>query len=513
MSRSLSIPLSRSAWWRPVAEALAALAVLGATAGVLEWSLAWGFRGAGELLVGLAGVVLVVLRRWFPAVALLGLSATAGAVPAVALLTAVAACEAGRRAGELRWPGVVLGAASLLPLATAPYRAPSPEQIVPLGMVVAVLAVVGPVLVGVATGQQDRAVRILRDSALAADSRARLAERSRIAAEMHDLVGHRLSLISLYSGGLELALARREPSLRTEAAQIHTTAALAVVELQEVLGVLGPIDDTGPTEATGTRADLADLAAASRATGTTVLLEWTGDDLAGSPPRLRLAVHRIVREALSNAHRHAPGAALEIRVVSTRDHVRVSVHNGPSQAGADSSGTGLGLAGLRERVALLGGTLEARSTGGGFAVDACLPRLLPLHLPAPPQSPAPALTRPSRTLRLAAGAAGLLAVGGLLLLGLRLVDRYAPPPVPLTKPMPIRLGMSQETVEHRAGTDDPLARAAAAGRESRPPAGAHCIYPYVSQERPGVPLHLVRYCFRDDRLIDISRFDIPAGSR
>ncbi|WP_428949924.1 sensor histidine kinase [Streptomyces sp. cg35] len=464
----------------------------------------------GELVLGAVAVVLVVLRHRFPVVVLLGLSAAAGAVPAVALLTAAAAFEAGRRTGALRWPVVVFAAASLLPMATAPYRAPSAGQIVPLGMVVAVLAVIGPALVGIVVGQQERAVRLLRDSALAADGRARLAERSRIAAEMHDLVGHRLSLISLYSGGLELALAEREPFLQAEAAQIHTAAGLAVTELQEALGVLGPDDDTRPTEATGTHADLAALAAASRATGTPVTLEWTGDDLAGAVPRLRLAVHRVVREALSNAHRHASGAALQITVVSAQDDVRVRVHNGPSPLPADSASTGLGLAGLRERVALLGGTLDAHATGAGFTVEAYLPRRPPAQLPTADENPAPTPVRPARALRLTAGAAGLMVVGGLLLLGLRLVDRYAPEPVPLTEPGPIRLGMSRETVEQRAGENEPLARAAATGHEPPPPAAAACVYPYVSQEPDDDELHLVRYCFRDDRLVEISRFAVPA---
>ncbi|CAM5400246.1 hypothetical protein SSPIM334S_06787 [Streptomyces spiroverticillatus] len=484
-----------------------ACAVLAATAAVLEWSLEWGPHGSWARLGAVACALLLVLRHRFPVAVLWVLAAAVGAVPSVALLTAVAAFGAGRRVQTVRWPVAVFAVAALLPLAGAPATAPSAAQVVPLGVVMSVLAVLGPGLVGVVVGQQERAVRMLRESARAADGNARLAERSRIAAEMHDLLGHRLSLISLYSGGLELALAARQPALREEAAQIHTAASLAVAELQEVLGVLGQADDARPTEATGTRADTTALVAASRATGTPVSLEWTGEDLTGAAPRLRLAVHRVLREALSNAHRHAPGAPSDVRVDVDDDTVGVGVRNGPSPS-LPSPGTGRGLAGLRERVGLLGGTLRATSMGAGFAVEAVLPRALALVPSAPTVDPEQVPSRWPGVLRAAAGAAGLLVVGALLLLGLRLVDRYAPGPVPLPEPGPVRVGMDREEVGRRVGPDDPLARAAALGHEPAVPAGADCVFPYVGQEPGPHPVHLVRYCFRDDRLVEVSRFTV-----
>ena len=139
----------------------------------------------------------------------------------------------------------------------------------------AVTTVVVPGLVGIAAGQQDRLLRALRERAAAAeearrlaDSESRMRERSRIAAEMHDLVGHRLSLVSLHAGGLEMALLKEAPELRDEAAVVRRATRDAMQELREALGVLGPLArDTGTdalTDATGTRADIEALVEESR---------------------------------------------------------------------------------------------------------------------------------------------------------------------------------------------------------------------------------------------------------
>ncbi|MFE6738387.1 histidine kinase [Streptomyces tubercidicus] len=378
-------------WWRAAGEAvLSAVLVLVAHMGLstVEARLV----GAVEALAVL-GIALVLVRRRFPVACALGLAALTGAAPSAALLTAVAAYTATR---QMRTPrqrvGVILGAAALTMLTCAVFAPPLEVGGnlfgLALGAVLALTTVVVPGLVGTAAGQQRRLLRALRERAAAAeqasrlaDSESRMRERSRIAAEMHDLVGHRLSLVSLHAGGLEMALGKQAPELRDEAAVVRRATRDAMQELREALGVLGPLEsDTGTgalTDATGTRADIEALVEESRRGGIPVELCWEGADLDARPARVRRAVHRVVRESLTNVHRYAAGAHVTVTVRHTGERVRVRVRNGvpPTRPAASTGlGSGRGLAGLRERVALLGGGLEAeRTPGGGFAVVAAIP--------------------------------------------------------------------------------------------------------------------------------------------
>lgn len=208
---------------------------------------------------------------------------------------------------------------------------------------------------------------------------ARLEERTRIAGEMHDLLGHRLSLISVHAGALELGAARQAPALAGQAELLRTTAGTAMEELREILGVLrhedGPRTADGTGEETGTRADIAALVEESRQTGSSVGLDWSAPDTAEMDPRTRQAIHRVVREGLTNVLKHASGAPTGVVVRSTDRGVDVSVTNEAPPASARShGGSRSGLAGCQERVSLLGGTFRAGPlTDGGFRVTAWLP--------------------------------------------------------------------------------------------------------------------------------------------
>jgi signal transduction histidine kinase len=135
---------------------------------------------------------------------------------------------------------------------------------------------------------------------------ARLQEQARIAGEMHDLLGHRLSLISLYAGALEMGTRQGAPALSEQATLVRTTARTALDELRQVLGILkvaAPRPDAdGHGDDAGTRADVSALVLASQRAGVPVQLEWDGEDLVGLDGRIRRAVHRVVREALTNVH-------------------------------------------------------------------------------------------------------------------------------------------------------------------------------------------------------------------
>jgi len=196
---------------------------------------------------------------------------------------------------------------------------------------------------------------------------ARLRERARIAGDMHDSLGHELSLIAVRAAALEVAGGLGDAQ-RDAAAQLRTSAAAATERLREIIGVLR--EDAAPVEPV--QGDLGELIARARASG--LHIESTVD-AAEAPPMVARAAYRVVQEALTNVAKHAPGAAVTVRVASTGARTDVSVVNAPPPAGplpGAASGQ-VGLIGLRERVRLVGGTLRAGPEAGGFAVTATLP--------------------------------------------------------------------------------------------------------------------------------------------
>jgi signal transduction histidine kinase len=244
------------------------------------------------------------------------------------------------------------------------------------GFAGAAFFVLFPAVSGMLLGRRKPMVRLLQERneylerarALTAAS-ARSEERAHIAGEMHDMLGHRLSLISIHAGALELATARKAPQLHEQAELIRTTSSLAMAELREILGVLRTNPEPESLdEDTGTRSGIAALAESSSAS-----LDWSGDDLHDADPRTRRAVHRVVREALTNVRKHAPLARTRVQVNVHGGRVRIQVLNGPSPA-TPGKGARRGLIGLEERVGLLGGSFSAGPpVEGGFRVAADVP--------------------------------------------------------------------------------------------------------------------------------------------
>lgn len=223
----------------------------------------------------------------------------------------------------------------------------------------------------------ERAEQAQREQRLIAEQ-ARLRERARIAQDMHDLLGHDLSLIALSAGALKLA-----PSLedhhRKAAADLRSRAEAAVDRLGEVIGVLREQTESAPMDVDGP--DLAALTAAASASGLVVKLHIDGE--AGDlPPMAERAMHRVAQEALTNVAKHAPEATATISVTHTATETTIVVENGPppSPAGVHvQPAGGHGLVGLAERMRLVGGTFEYGPHHGGFAVTARIPRT-----PVPP---------------------------------------------------------------------------------------------------------------------------------
>jgi signal transduction histidine kinase len=228
----------------------------------------------------------------------------------------------------------------------------------------------------VVTGLRERADRLEREQAARADQ-ARAEERARIAREMHDVVAHRVSLMVLHAGALEVNAS--DPRTAETADLIRTTGREALANLREVLGVLR--SGAGGDVARGPQPvldDLDRLVAQSRAAGVRVDRR---DE--GNPRPLPLTVertaYRVVQEALTNVHKHAVGATTEVSITYLPGEIEVAVVNGapPYPAGDDGEplpGAGYGLVGVRERVELLGGQLTAGARGGGgYLVAARLP--------------------------------------------------------------------------------------------------------------------------------------------
>ncbi|MEU0076633.1 histidine kinase [Micromonospora tulbaghiae] len=214
---------------------------------------------------------------------------------------------------------------------------------------------------------RDRAERLEREQEARAD-RVRADERARIAREMHDVVAHRVSLMVVHAGALEVTTA--DPATVETAGLIRSTGRAALTDLREVLGVLR---QERPLPAPGWDT-VDDLVRESRAAGLRV--SRTDEGTPGPvPDAVARTVHRVVQEGLTNARKHAPDAAVDVCLRHLADGVEVSVRNEPSDsAGPVLPGAGLGLVGLRERVELTGGRLTAGPTpGGGFLLRALVP--------------------------------------------------------------------------------------------------------------------------------------------
>ncbi|OZV73525.1 two-component sensor histidine kinase [Micromonospora echinospora] len=202
-----------------------------------------------------------------------------------------------------------------------------------------------------------------------AAERVRLRERARIARDMHDSLGHDLSLIALRAGVLELA-GDLDPRHRAAVGELRASVTAATARLGEIVRVLRT--DAGPSPLDPVD-DVAALVAGARAAGMEVTLRGDPAD-ADLPALTGVAVRGLVREALTNAARYAPGTPVTVSVRRDSDDVEVSVRNAPPPVPPPASvSAGTGLLALRERVRLAGGTLDAGPRDGGFVVAARLP--------------------------------------------------------------------------------------------------------------------------------------------
>ena len=364
--------------------------------GLLAWALLEAAFVAGpgptwaRYLTALAfSLPLLARRRWPVPVVLV----------VVGTLLLRAATSDGADAGAMPFPALLLGTFSVALYARPAWLAVAAAPLPIIGFTAAVelgylsgdptpvdIAILSFISLGAWAGGwvvRRRAAALARAEAaapaLARDAVA--AERARMARELHDIVAHSVSIIAVQAGAAEALLdAGDREQARTHVQAVRRTAHEALVELRRLLGVLREEDPDYRPQPGLDRLD--ELLEEARRAGVRVELQRDGLP-ERIPAGVDLAAYRIVQEGLTNVRRHAGAVRAVVRVRRDGDRLELEVVNDPAagRAGSDSGttgdtggGSGHGLAGMRERARLSGGTLEAGPVGdGGFRVRASLP--------------------------------------------------------------------------------------------------------------------------------------------
>ncbi|WP_285478906.1 sensor histidine kinase [Amycolatopsis sp. NBRC 101858] len=320
--------------------------------------------------VVVSGLALLARRRWPFLVLLVAVACMPAGVTLLPLMVAQYSVAARHGVSWVTGIAVVVAgiAGKVLPVLSAPE---SLTQVV----IVLLSFVFGPLLAGLWMHQRAALLAVLRDRAEEAErtrtllaDQAVFAERRRIAREMHDVVAHRVTAVALQAGALSV----RAPDEQTEQAA-ETIRATSAVALDELRGILRVLRDDAPDPDPGVLASLEDLVAQVVATGARVELTLP-DPLPAVPDQVGRAAYRVVQESLTNAGKHAPHAAVDVRLAVTGDRLAVEVTNRLTPHGSAVPGSGYGLVGMRERVELAGGDLRTGPTGDGrFRVLAGFP--------------------------------------------------------------------------------------------------------------------------------------------
>jgi len=203
-------------------------------------------------------------------------------------------------------------------------------------------------------------------------------ERARIARELHDVVAHNVGLIVLQAGGARSVLGTDPDRARTALQQVEETGRQTLAEMRHLVGILR-VDEDADRQPLPRLERLPALLDEARAAGLTVDLEVDGP-VVELPVGLELAAYRLIQEALTNVRKHAPTSRAQVRLCYEPDRLRIAVSDDGGPSGAvrdtalDTSGLGHGLIGMRERVQLYDGRMQAGPLpGGGFRVEAVLP--------------------------------------------------------------------------------------------------------------------------------------------
>jgi signal transduction histidine kinase len=364
--------------WPRAADAALAVAVFLATAFLTDGPGDSVVRPVGDvpvpaLLAFAVGSAALYWRRRAPLV-VLGVALGAWAVTIgsgyadVGGVAIIALYSAGRYATNVRWGYLGVAAAIAVVIVDGLFD-PAPWGEAAFGAVVMFVAWdLGRYL----RLRQERAAQALREQAAEA-RRVVIEERARIARELHDVVAHRVSLMTVQAGAAKAVAAEDPEGARRAMAAVEEAGRQALDELRHLLGVLRPETDPDGLDPQPGLADLPRLVEQLRGAGVDVSLATDGVP-AELPARVDLFAYRIVQEALTNVLKHAgPGTRTEVRLGADRHGIVIEVLD-DGRGASVLPGAGHGIVGMRERALLLGGTLDAAPRpGGGFRVVAHLP--------------------------------------------------------------------------------------------------------------------------------------------
>ncbi len=333
-----------------------------------------------DVALGIPAIVLVFFRRRWPfAIAVL-----------TALLSGVSSLAAGPAtlamvslATRRSWVQIV--PAGVLNLAAAQLftqvQPPNDSDPVWLTFTTNMVFISGFTAWGMYIGSRRELLFTLRNRAERAESeqelrvsQARTSEQARIAREMHDVLAHRISQISMHAGALSFREDLTADQMRESAAVIQEKAHEALTDLRGVLGVLR--DDSGHLldRPQPTYADLPGLVEEARESGLHIELVDRLDPTDAMPDVVGRTLYRIIQEGITNARKHAPGALLTIEVGGDPEHgVDFVLRNPLGFAPTSTPGAGLGLIGLSERAELRGGRLEHQRDGRSFVLKGWIP--------------------------------------------------------------------------------------------------------------------------------------------
>ena len=333
-----------------------------------------------DVLVGAPSLVLMFFRRRWP-IAVTALTSVLSAFSAVAAgpATLTLVSMSTRR----RWREIVPLSVLALVCAEGFSMTHSATSTDPRWLTVAfnLVAIGASIAWGLYIGSRRELLWTLRNRAETAEadqelrvSQSRLAERSRIAREMHDVLAHRISQISMRAGALSYREDLTTEELRTGAGVIRETAHQALTDLRGVLGVLRDSSGEALDAPQPTYADVASLVDEARRTGLRISY---ADEVVADEPVPEAAgrtLYRIIQEGITNTRKHAPGTQLAIDISGCPDDGLDVVLRNPLGFGPTSTpGAGLGLIGLAERAALRGGRIEHGTHGGEFVLRGWIP--------------------------------------------------------------------------------------------------------------------------------------------
>ncbi|MFB6906348.1 sensor histidine kinase [Streptomyces bacillaris] len=335
-----------------------------------------------DSVVGAAACCALWLRRRWPVGLAVALTAVAVVEPVAvgALLVALFSLAVHR---PLK-PTAIVGAAALVTVPVQPLVRPDPQTGYVASVLFGVLLVLLALSWGLGVRSRRQLVLSLRERARRAEAEAELrAERAQqlareaIAREMHDVLAHRLTLLSVHAGALEFRPDAPTAEIARAAGVIRDSSHEALQDLREIIGVLRGPGETGEGERPQpTLTTLDALIEESRQAGMKVTLDQRVAAPAEAPAATGRTVYRIAQECLTNARKHAPGAEVTITVTGgPGDGLTIEVANpAPTEPFERVPGSGQGLIGLTERATLAGGSLEHGPTpDGGFLVRARLP--------------------------------------------------------------------------------------------------------------------------------------------